>query len=197
MNLKPIATTTGAPLVLASGSPRRRKILAEHGVAFSVVKTDAEEISIPLEPERTVVENAAAKLAAARRQVGDVAAVLAADTIVWFDGRIFGKPRDLAEAADFLRTLGGQTHVVFTGVAFAPAGGEVRTVCVRSGVTLKKLDETTIAEYLARENPVDRAGAYDIDASGDLIVDSYAGSYENVMGLPLAPLKAFGIIADA
>lgn len=183
------------PLVLASGSPRRRKILAEHGVEFSVVKTDAEEISIPLEPERTVVENAAAKLAAARRQIGNGPAVLAADTIVWFGGRIFGKPRDLEEAADFLRTLGGQTHVVFTGVAFAPAGGEVRTVCVRSNVTLKKLDEGTIAEYLARENPVDRAGAYDIDASGDLIVDSYDGSYENVMGLPLEPLRAFGVIA--
>ncbi len=185
-----------APLVLASGSPRRRKILAEHGVAFTVVKTDAEEISIPLEPERTVVENAAAKLAAALKKVGDGQAVLAADTIVWFDGRIFGKPRDLEEAADFLRTLGGQTHVVFTGVAFAPAGSEVRTVCVQSRVTLKKLDERTIAEYLAREKPVDRAGAYDIDASGDLIVDSYDGSYENVMGLPLEPLRTFGVIVD-
>lgn len=185
-----------APLVLASGSPRRRKILAEHGVAFSVIRTDADEISIPLEPERTVVENAVAKLAAARKQTGDGTAVLAADTIVWFDGRIFGKPRDLAEAAEFLRTLGGHAHTVFTGVAFAPANGGVRTVCVKSSVTLKALDERAIAEYLARENPIDRAGAYDIDASGDLIVASYDGSYENVMGLPLEPLRAFGVIAD-
>ena len=189
-------------IVLASGSPRRAKILETAGVAFVVLKTDAPEVSIPHDPERTVTENAAAKLRMAqaelaREPVPGCAGVLAADTIVWFDGRIYGKPRDLDEASEFLRELGGRTHVVFTGVAFASQDGSVRTACERSDVTFHPLDETKIAEYVARVKPTDRAGAYDIDESGDLIVASYAGSYENIMGLPLKPLAEFGLLPSA
>ena len=186
-------------ILLASGSPRRAKILEAMGVAFAVRKTDAPEVSFPHDPERTVVENATAKLTAAWAAglEADVAGVLAADTIVWFANRIYGKPRDLAEAAEFLRTLGGQTHVVFTGVAFARRDGAIRTACARSDVTFRPLDEAMIAEYVARVKPVDRAGAYDIDESGDLIVASYTGSYENIMGLPVGPLRTFGILPDA
>ena len=189
-------------IVLASGSPRRAKILETAGVAFVVLKTDAPEVSIPHDPERTVTENAAAKLRMAqaelaREPVPGCAGVLAADTIVWFDGRIYGKPRDLDEASEFLRELGGRTHVVFTGVAFASQDGSVRTACERSDVTFHPLDETKIAEYVARVKPTDRAGAYDIDESGDLIVASYTGSYENIMGLPLKPLAEFGLLPQA
>ena len=186
-------------IVLASGSPRRAKILEAAGVDFAVLKTDAPEVSIPHDPERTVTENALAKLKAAQAELAaDAAAeragVLAADTIVWFDGHIYGKPRDLDEAAEFLRELGGRTHTVFTGVAFAAPDGSVKTACARSGVTFHPLDEAKIAEYVECVKPTDRAGAYDIDESGDLIVASYTGSYENIMGLPLEPLKEFGII---
>ena len=183
-------------IILASGSPRRAKILEAAGVAFVVRKTDAPEVSIPHDPRRTVVANATAKLKAALAEGmdDDVAGVLAADTIVWFANRIYGKPRDLDEAAAFLRELGGQTHVVFTGVAFAGRDGAIRTACARSDVTFHPLDEAKIAEYVARVRPTDRAGAYDIDESGDLIVASYTGSYENIMGLPLEPLAAFGIL---
>ena len=183
-------------ILLASGSPRRAKILEAHGVAFDVRKTDAPEVSFPHDPERTVVENATAKLKAALAAgvPADVSGVLAADTIVWFANRIYGKPRDLAEAAEFLRALGGRTHAVFTGVALAGRDGAIRTACARSEVTFHPLDEATIAAYLARVRPLDRAGAYDIDESGDLIVASYAGSYENIMGLPLEPLAAFGVL---
>ena len=183
-------------ILLASGSPRRAKILEAAGVAFVVRKTDAPEVSVPHDPEHTVVANATAKLKAAwaADMDADVAGVLAADTIVWFKDRIYGKPRDLAEAAEFLRELGGQTHVVFTGVAFAGRDGAIRTACARSDVTFHPLDEAKIADYVARVKPVDRAGAYDIDESGDLIVASYTGSYENIMGLPLEPLAAFGIL---
>ena len=187
-------------LVLASASPRRAKILESLGVEITVLKTDAPETSIPHDPERTVSANAAAKLDAAlaelRRRNGEEwrGGVLAADTIVWFDGRIYGKPRDLAEAAEFLRELGGRTHSVFTGVAYAGPDGARRTACVRSDVTFHPLDEAKIADYVARVKPTDRAGAYDIDESGDLIVASYAGSYENIMGLPEEPLRKFGIL---
>ena len=186
-------------IVLASGSPRRAKILESLGVEFSVLKTDAPEVSIPHDPEGTVVQNATAKLEAAlaelnRRGADLRGGALAADTIVWFAGRIYGKPRDLDEAAEFLRELGGRTHSVFTGVAYSGPDGGMRTACVRSDVTFHPLDEAKIADYVARVRPTDRAGAYDIDESGDLIVASYSGSYENIMGLPVEPLREFGIL---
>lgn len=171
-------------LTLASGSPRRAKILKDLGVEFEVARTDAPEVTYPDNPERTVRENALAKGAA----VGH-GNVLSADTIVWFDGRIYGKPRDLDEAREFLRELSGQTHTVFTGVAF---DGDVRVV--RSDVTFRNLGESAIDEYVRRVRPVDRAGAYDIDESGDLIVERWTGSYENIMGLPVEPLREWGIV---
>ena len=172
------------PIILASGSPRRAKILADLGVAFTVVRTDAPEVSYPHDPERTVRENARAKGAAAHAR-----RVLSADTIVWCAGRIYGKPRDRNEAKEFLRELSGRTHTVFTGVAF---DGDVKVV--ESHVTFRRLSDALIDAYVARVNPVDRAGAYDIDESGDLLVERYAGSYENIMGLPVAPLRAWGIL---
>ena len=173
-------------LTLASGSPRRAKILRDHAVPFTVLKTDAPEVAYPHDPERTVRENALAKGAAARRE-----RVLSADTIVWFDGRIYGKPRDLDEAKVFLRELSGRIHTVFTGVAY---DGEVKVV--RSDVKFRELSEAAIDAYVARVRPTDRAGAYDIDESGDLIVEGYSGSYENIMGLPVEPLKEWGIVRE-
>jgi septum formation protein len=171
-------------ITLASGSPRRAKILKDLGVKFDVVKTDAPEVSYPHDPERTVRENALAKGAAAAPR----SRVLSADTIVWFDGRIYGKPRDLEEAKKFLRELSGNVHTVFTGVAF---DGDVKVA--RSDVKFRALTDAGIDEYVAKVRPTDRAGAYDIDESGDLIVESYTGSYENIMGLPVEPLKEWGI----
>ena len=171
-------------VILASGSPRRAKILEARGVSFTVVKTDAPEVSYPHDPERTVRENALAKGKAATG-----AHVLSADTIVWYDGRIYGKPRDLEEAKAFLRELSGNVHTVFTGVAF---DGDVKVV--KSDVKFRTLSEEMIEDYVARVHPTDRAGAYDIDESGDLIVESWTGSYENIMGLPVEPLRAWGIV---
>ena len=189
------------PLILASGSPRRAKILRDLGVEFEVVKTEAPEVSIPHNPVRTVTENACAKLHAALAATSAAApvglagrAILAADTIVWFNNRIYGKPRNLDEAKEFLLELSGQTHVVFTGVAFRAEDGAERTACVESRVTFRALSEEMIDDYVARVHPTDRAGAYDIDESGDLIVASYVGSYENIMGLPVEPLRDFGIL---
>jgi septum formation protein len=172
-------------IVLASASPRRAKILESLGIDFETIKTGASEISLDGDPERTVRENALSKGAAAKGRRH----VLSADTIVWFDGRIYGKPRDFDEAKRFLHELSGKTHSVFTGVAF-----DGKAKVVRSDVKFKDLDEKTIEEYVARIRPLDRAGAYDIDESGDLIVESYTGSYENIMGLPVEPLVEWGIV---
>ena len=197
------------PLILASGSPRRAKILRDLGVDFEIVKTEAPEVSIPHDPVRTVTENAREKLHAALvatsaalpfGRLGEAPlpgrSILAADTIVWFNNRIYGKPRDLDEAKEFLRELSGQTHVVFTGVAFRAEDGAERTACVESRVTFRALSEEMIGDYVARVRPTDRAGAYDIDESGSLVVASYEGSYENVMGLPVEPLRTFGIVIE-
>lgn len=176
------------PLTLASQSPRRARILEALGVPFEVLPTHAPEVSFPHDPERTVRENALGKLRACPRSPA-----LAADTIVWLGGKIYGKPRDLAEAKDFLRELSGQTHTVFTGVAYRDAAGVVRTACERSDVTFRVLSEADIEDYVARVRPVDRAGAYDIDACGALVVASYTGSYENIMGLPVEPLRVWRV----
>ena len=170
-------------IILASGSPRRAKILSSLGVDFKVVKSDAPEVAYPGDPERTVRENALAK----GRAVSGTD-VLSADTIVWCEGKIYGKPRDLAEAKVFLQELSGKTHQVYTGVAY---NGE--TTVEISNVTFKVLSEKAIDDYVALVRPTDRAGAYDIDDYGPLIVDGYDGEYENIMGLPLAPLKKWGI----
>jgi len=177
-------------IILASGSPRRAKILRDHGVAFEIVKTDAPEASYGDDPARTVRENALAKGAAVAPSArAGFDGVLSADTIVWFGGRIYGKPRDLGEARAFLRELSGRTHTVFTGVAYE---GEVRVV--ESGVKFRELSDAMIEDYVARVKPTDRAGAYDIDESGDLIVEGWTGSYENIMGLPVEPLREWGIV---
>ncbi len=178
-------------VLLASGSPRRAKILMEQGIRFEIVRTDAPEVSYPTEPERTVAVNALAKGAAARAAVGaaDARPILSADTIVWCGGKIYGKPRDLAEARQFLRELSGRTHTVFTGVA---CDGKVAVQT--SAVTFRHLTDEEIEAYVERVNPLDRAGAYDIDFCGeDLLIDAYSGSYENIMGLPLEPLTVWNL----
>lgn len=180
--------------ILASKSPRRAKILADHGWTFTVEPTEAEEVSIPRAPRRTVLVNAARKLRACRELHPD-AEIVAADTIVWFDGRIYGKPRDLDEARAFLRELSGNTHSVFTGVAYCIPGGRMHAEVVESRVTFRTLSEEAIDRYVETVRPTDRAGAYDIDESGDKIVESYTGGYENIMGLPMGPLAAHNGLA--
>ena len=193
-------------LILASGSPRRAKILKKLGVQFRVVKTDAEEVAI--EPERTydaeetgsiVEQNACLKVWAGFKAAGGSSGgILAADPVVWFRNRILGKPKDLSEAAEYLRMMSDKVHSVFTGVAYLPPDAteddEQRFAIVESKVKFRKLSDAMIDEYVARVKPTDRAGAYDIDESGDLIVESHTGSYENIMGLPVEPLREWKIV---
>ena len=182
--------------MLASGSPRRAKILADHGVDFEVLKTDAPETVFPADPIKTVTDNALSKLQAALKVVPEIpeGGVLAADTIVWLKGSIYGKPVDLVQAARFLRELGDEWHSVFTGVAYADSKGTLKSDYEESQVKIRKLSDKAIDEYLTAVNPIDRAGAYDIDESGEMVVETYSGSYENIMGLPFALLERMGIV---
>lgn len=190
-------------IILASGSPRRAKILRDLGVDFEIVKSDADEVAYPHDPERTVRENALAKGEAVLHSSFLIPhfsflPTLSADTIVWFDNKIYGKPKDLEEAKAYLRTLSGKVHTVFTGVALRRSAGDssesVDVRVVRSDVKFRELSDAMIDEYVARVKPTDRAGAYDIDEEGELLVASYTGTYENIMGLPVEPLKEWRLV---
>ncbi len=174
-------------LVLASGSPRRRELLQMIGLEFEVLVPDVHETSLhENDPSRFVTEIALAK---AKAVSGSLKAglVLGADTIVVLDGRILGKPCDETEAADMLRTLGGRTHEVFTGVVLVDAEtGLVKTGSERSEVTMKRLTEEEISRYVATREPADKAGSYGIQGHGAVFIQHIKGCYFNVMGLPLA-----------
>ena len=168
-------------LVLASRSPQRRRILEQLGIEFEVKPSDAEELTEG-EPRAVVVENALRK---ARAVDGDM--VLGADTEVCLDGRVFGKPSDEEEAAEYLRTLAGRTHEVWGGLALTREGVE-RTAHAVTRVRFRDLTEREIAWYLGRAEWRGRAGGYAVQGSGAALVESIEGDFWNVVGLPVATL---------
>ena len=176
------------PLVLGSASPRRKKILRSLGCAFTVSMADTQEIHDAADPVHTVVTNALEKHRVCRKRHPQ-AALITADTLVWFEGRLIGKPVDLDEAAQFLRAFSGRTQIVYTGVALGLPHQEPEIRVEASSVRFKILSEETILTYLHKTRPLDRAGAYDIDENGDLLIAGHSGSYTNIMGLPEAPVR--------
>lgn len=179
---------TPPPLILGSASPRRKKILDALGCTFAVSSADTEEIHDAADPVHTVATNALVKYRACRARHPH-AALVTADTLVWFEGRLIGKPSDLEEAAQFLRAFSGRTQIVYTGVVLGYPGREPELRVEASSVHFKVLSEETIRRYLHKTRPLDRAGAYDIDENGDLLIAGHSGSYTNIMGLPEAPVR--------
>jgi septum formation protein len=174
-------------LVLASGSPRRRELLAGLGLAFEVRPVDLDESVLPDEAPRDYVRRLAIEKGAARGEPGEV--VLSADTTVVLDGEILGKPDDAAHARAMLGRIAGRRHTVYTGVALhlpAASGEPRRAVTVdRTEVRIAPLSESEIADYVATGEPLDKAGAYAIQGLGTLLVEAIDGNYTNVVGLPL------------
>ena len=182
------------PIVLASSSPRRRRLLLELGVRFSVRVPDVDEQPLPGElPGPHVRRLALAKARAVARELepGRGAQwVVGADTVVVLDGRILGKPRDAGDAEDMLARLSGRTHEVLTGVALVPAeGGRASTAVVRSRVEMKPFGDAVIRRYVAGGEPLDKAGAYAVQGHGRHLVARVSGSLTNVVGLPLERLR--------
>ena len=179
--------TGGCPrLVLASSSPRRRRLLEGMGLRFSSVPPDIDETPRPGEVPRAYVERLAReKAAAVVADEGDV--VIAADTTVACDGEILGKPVDPADAGRMLLLLSDRTHDVHTGVAVRP-GGRISTRVVTTFVTMVPIGEADIAWYVGTGEPLDKAGAYALQGAGGLLVRSIEGSSSSVVGLPLAEL---------
>lgn len=190
------------PLVLASASPRRRRLLNELGIAFEVLPSGiAEETRRGERPEEAVLRWATEK-AEAVAQLRPGLWVLAADTAVARRRELYGKPSDPEDARSMLRGLSGKTHRVVTGVCLCRTSPEktISTV-VRSFVRFRTLSEEEIAAYVATGEPLDKAGAYGIQGLGAFLVRSVGGSYTNVVGLPLTEtlelLMREGIIVPA
>jgi len=177
------------PLVLASASPRRVELMQEAGYEFEVIVPEVEEAhDESLSCEALTIENARRK-ADAVAQLRAEALVIAADTLVYLDGKPIGKPRDMEEAAVFLRRLSGRVHQVCTGVALAAFGGRAMgTFHVVSYVKFKDLSDEIIREYHSRIQPLDKAGAYAVQDESAMIIQEVEGSWSNVKGLPMERL---------
>lgn len=186
------------PIILASNSPRRKDLLRQIGVDFSIDPADVDERVLPNEvPEGYAVRVALdkARLAAARAVAG---IVIAADTIVVVDDEILGKPADASDAERMLKMLSGKVHRVITGLAVMDAAtGKTLTRTSITRVWFRRLAQQEIASYIATGEPLDKAGAYGIQERGALLVDKIDGCYFNVVGLPLSLLgellQGFGI----
>lgn len=179
------------PLILASISPRRSDLLRQLGVEFQVVPSAASEASSEqLSPRELCQLNAYRKARAVAKRFPD-RLVLGADTLVCLGARVFGKPADAADAARMLAELQSRSHEVVTGVCLIQLRAHrQRLFAVSTTVTFRALTPAEIRHYLATIQPLDKAGAYAIQDHGDRIIERIAGSYSNVVGLPLEQLEA-------
>jgi septum formation protein len=172
-------------ITLASASPRRRRLLEEAGIAFRVEAPDVREE----EPERGDPHRVAAANARRKALAVEGEAVLAADTVVALGDRLLGKPADEADARRILRLLSGSTHRVVTAVALR-VGPRLLERTVETRVTMGPMSEAEIDAYVASGEPMGKAGAYAVQETGDRFVLRMEGPFDNVVGLPMAAVKA-------
>ncbi len=182
-------------LILASGSPRRRELLALYTQNFSVCASRFDERAVRAAGPAALAEALARGkcLAVAKERPGCL--VLGSDTVVELKGEIFGKPRDAADAARMLRALSGRTHLVHTGVCVSD-GARTESFADSCKVTFFPIDEGEIERYIETAEPYDKAGAYAIQGRAALWLDSIEGDYYTIMGLPVSRtarlLESFG-----
>lgn len=185
---------TDMDIILASGSPRRRELLNTLGLSFTVHPAKGEEIAPDgAGPEEIVKALSRAKAEEVARQFPDKL-IIAADTIVYLDGMVLGKPKDEDDAKAMLSKLSGRAHEVYTGVTVIL---EDKTICESecTKVIFRDVSAEEIASYVASGDPMDKAGAYGIQGKAALMVERLEGDYFNVMGLPLCRLgKMLGTI---
>ena len=174
-------------VILASGSPRRKELLGLIFDQFTIIPSSADETLSPdTAPDAAVKE-------LAERRAADVAAshredlVIGADTVVYCDGEILGKPADSKDAERMLRLLSGKTHSVFTGVCLLK-DSENLIFAEETKVTFYPLSDKDITDYIASGEPFDKAGAYGIQGKGTLLVEKIDGDFFNVVGLPASRL---------
>ncbi len=174
-------------LILASNSPRRKEILSEHGFNFKIVVSDYSEAESGLDPISLAENNAIGKakdVFARLIKAGESDfCVLSADTVVYFNGKILGKPKSIENAKEMLKSLSGNKHLVVTGFSIISENEILSGKCVTE-VKFNKLTGSEINEYVLTGKPMDKAGAYGVQ-DGYNLVESINGSYSNVVGLPI------------
>lgn len=173
-------------LVLASSSPRRKQLLEEIGLKFDIFPADIDEdIKKGESPEEHTLRLAEKKAKTAAKKVKD-SWVIGADTIVFIDNRILGKPSDIHEAREMLLLLSGRYHKVATAFCFfnSATGDNIKRVA-ESMVKIKNLTNKEIEDYLKTGEPLGKAGAYAVQGIGGFMVEKIEGSYTNVVGLPM------------
>ena len=177
-------------VILASNSPRREELLAGLGVDYEVRTLPDVDESYPETLQGADIPLYIAKEKAdayvAMMQPGEL--MITADTIVWLDGKVLGKPRDREDALQMLRTMSGRTHEVFTGVCITTTDWQ-RSFTAQTEVRFATLSEEEIAYYVDNFQPMDKAGAYGVQEwIGFIGVENISGSYYNIMGLPVQKL---------
>ncbi|MDD4124101.1 MAG: Maf family protein [Eubacteriales bacterium] len=172
-------------LILASASPRRKALLENAGMEFITCPAEYEtNPALSLPPDEYAVESAFRKAKEVSAKFDNHDIILGADTIVYHNGEIIGKPKDKSDAFDILRRLSGNTHAVYTGYALI-RGETVITGFEVTEVTFRTLDDEEIREYTETGEPMDKAGAYGVQGKGSVFVSRIVGDFYNVMGLPI------------
>ena len=180
------------PLILASKSPRRRYLLEQAGLKFSVMPSDIDETKIPLSSPETYVQILSEAKAASVSEKYPDKWVIGADTIVLNYGKILGKPQSEDDARTMLEQLSGQIHQVLTGYAVVcRAKNRKFSETVKTDVLFKHLTDEEIQWYIQTKEPFGKAGSYAIQGIGSFLVKSICGSYTNVVGLPVCEVIEF------
>ncbi len=177
-------------LILASGSPRRRELMSQVGLDFTVVTSDADENIKEMEPEDYVRELSAIKAQSVLEQYADKedsVIVIGADTIVYHKGEILTKPEDEEDAFRILKSLEGEIHQVYTGVTICSAHKNV-SFYEKTDVWVYDMTDEEIRDYINTGEPMDKAGAYGIQGKFAAYIKGIEGDYNNVVGLPVARL---------
>ncbi|WP_304130259.1 nucleoside triphosphate pyrophosphatase [Ignavibacterium album] len=176
------------PIYLASKSPRRRQLLKQLNIPFKSFSVESDEkVRRNEKPQEAVLRIAADKMILARQKVKN-GIIITADTIVFLENKVLGKPKDENDAFRMLKKLSGRTHQVFSAYCIHNTmTGKTISEYVKTDVTFRKLDDEEINDYLLTGSPMDKAGAYGIqDDFGAVFVDRIDGCYYNVVGLPLS-----------
>ncbi|MEG2395165.1 MAG: Maf family protein [Ruthenibacterium sp.] len=186
-------------IILASASPRRKELMRLITPHYTVVVSDVEERALTADtPAQLAAVLGSAKCRAVAQNHPD-AVVIGCDTVVECGGKMFGKPRDKAQAFAMLQALSGLKHLVHTGVCVR-CGAREECFTVTTGVTFAPLSKAEIAAYVSTDEPYDKAGGYGVQGRAACFITGLAGCYYNVMGFPVQrvyrTLRDFGCLPD-
>lgn len=177
-------------VILASASPRRKQILENTKLQFSIEKSNINEVFFENETPENMVTRLAYEKAFDVAKYNQDKLVIGADTIVVLEDKVLGKPKDEQEAYDMIKNLSNKTHKVITGISLINLSiNKIVKDYVVSYVTFKNLSEDSIKDYISTKESLDKAGAYGIQGYGALLVDHIQGDYFNIVGLPISKLS--------